>query len=261
MLQADRRPLQFELLVAGGPWIRLGISSLALSNRPLTVSRSASHTAKSEINIAREDDPLWPQIYFIEMPLASSAHDDARALAAAQKCLQFLPNSPWSANQCAWSLFEAGRYQDAIDQWRTMALMERDQDRVSLEERRLEAFRKAGVGGYAQVRLQASLSNWKSPHSNDFVSAEWFAFTGQRARRSPNWRRWSHVMTMTHYCLPLILCMTAYIVISDISHFSAAWACLFRKPVQFLSSRPRLFQPAIGPIHGVRNECTTRALV
>ncbi len=68
-----------------------------------------------------------------------------------------------------------------MDEWGKMAEMEKDPDRINLEERGREAYQRGGIRAYALVRIDAM--ERRAPetarHSNDFDPAEWYAFTSQ----------------------------------------------------------------------------------
>ncbi len=132
-----------------------------------------------EIDLAHADDPLWPQIYNIEVGVAAEARNFPRAIEAAQKSIDLSPASSYSRDRLAWCFFEAKRYEEAIAQWRLMATMDKDDERIALEDRGLAAFRQGGVAAYAKTRLDA-ITHGMTPamrrHPNDFIPAEWYAF-------------------------------------------------------------------------------------
>jgi len=132
-----------------------------------------------EVDLAHADDPLWPQVYNIEVAIAAESRNFPRAIDAAQRVVELTPESSYSRNRLAWTFFAARRYDEAIEQWRIMAAMDKDKDRAALEEAGLSAYRKGGVAAYAQVRLDAIVHGHPpgvDRHPNDFIPAEWYAF-------------------------------------------------------------------------------------
>jgi DNA-binding winged helix-turn-helix (wHTH) protein/Flp pilus assembly protein TadD/TolB-like protein len=150
--------------------------------------------ATAQIDLAHLDDPLWAQIYNIEVGIVGDGHDYQRAIAAANRAIELKPDSALGYNNLAWSYFGAERYEDAIAEWRQIALMEKDPIRLELEEQGLAAFRKGGIQAYARLRLQEierSQSNDSRAlglraaierHPNDFSLPEWHAFAGDHVR-------------------------------------------------------------------------------
>ena len=138
--------------------------------------------AKREIDEAELDDPLWPPVYSMAAFVASAARDNNRMIAASEKFRQLVPASPYCHDQLAWSYFAAKRYEDAIAEWRSMAVIENDKPRIELEDRGLAAYRQSGIAAYAQLRLEAieRHSVDLDTHANDFDPAEWYAFTGNK---------------------------------------------------------------------------------
>jgi len=134
-----------------------------------------------EIDLAHAADPAWDGAYETEAYLAGNARRMERAINASQKYVNLRPNWPPAHDSMAWSLFAAGQYPQAIAEWRLMAVLEKDEKRVGLEDDGLAAFRRGGIRAYARVRLAASLAAGKgNPHQNDFVLAEWYACAGEK---------------------------------------------------------------------------------
>ena len=132
-----------------------------------------------EIDLARAADPLWPPVYRTEAFLADRAGQVARAVQACEKHAALMPNWPPSYDQRAWAYWFAGRYEDAIADWRRMAQMENDTARMQLEDEGLQAFRRGGPSAYARVRLNAIQSGYAYHHAAmDFVPAEWYSIQG-----------------------------------------------------------------------------------
>ena len=138
--------------------------------------------AMSEIDRAVADDPLWPLVYSMATYVAGMAHDSPRAIAFAEKYVSLVPDSPESHNQLGWAYFCDKRYDEALNEWRQMAEMDKDQARIALEERGREAYHREGIVAYALVRLDAMERHDPATtrRPNDFDPAEWYAFTGQR---------------------------------------------------------------------------------
>lgn len=132
-----------------------------------------------EIDLARAADPLWPPVYRTETFLAGRAGQGARAIQASEKHAVMMPNWPPSYDQRAWAYWLAGRYEDAIADWRHMAQMENDTARMKLEDEGLEAFRRGGAAAYARVRVKTIQRGYPYSHAAmDFVPAEWYSIEG-----------------------------------------------------------------------------------
>jgi tetratricopeptide (TPR) repeat protein len=80
----------------------------------------------------------------------------------------------------AWTDFQAGRYRDAIEEWRQMAILQNDDVRVRMEDQGLEVLRTQGMRAYARLRLDAIRTKRGTAQWNDFVPAEWYACAGDR---------------------------------------------------------------------------------
>ncbi len=148
----------------------------------LLADEGHSDEALREIDLAHADDPLWPQINAIDAFVSGAAHQYSRGVEAARRNAALAPNSSFARDQLAWSLFDAGRYEDAIGEWRDTALMEKDAAWVALEDRGLEEFHRGGPAAYAAVRLSAIKDHLEtaSTHPNDFIPEEWYAYAGDR---------------------------------------------------------------------------------
>ena len=146
----------------------------------LLVIESRFDESLHQIDLAKADDPLWPQVYNIETLVAGGARSYDRAMQAARRYEELLPGSPAARDGIAWADFSLGRYEDAIAEWRIMASIEKDEWRVALEDRGLQALRQGGPVAYAKVHIDAAINqpNKTASHSNDFVPAEWEAFAG-----------------------------------------------------------------------------------
>ena len=136
-----------------------------------------------QIDLAHAADPFWPPVYMTEIFLAGAARQYSRSIDAGEKLITFMPDWPLAYDQLGLTLWYAGRYADAIDSWRKMAMLEKDEGRLELENRGLEAFRHGGVSAYAQVRLDAARSGAHWAHTeNDFDVAEWYIYAGFREK-------------------------------------------------------------------------------
>jgi DNA-binding winged helix-turn-helix (wHTH) protein/tetratricopeptide (TPR) repeat protein len=134
-----------------------------------------------EIDLAHAADPSWDGAYETEAYLAGNARQTDRSIRSARNYVNLRPNWPNAHDSLAWMLFAAGQYQQAIAEWRLMAVLEKDWSRVRLEDEGLIAFRRGGIRAYAKVRLAACLAATKGVlHRNDFVLAEWYALAGEK---------------------------------------------------------------------------------
>ena len=134
-----------------------------------------------QIDLAHAADTFWPPVYMTEIFLAGAARQYSRSIEAGKKLIALMPDWPLGYDQLGLTLWYAGRYTDAIDSWRKMATLEKDNTRLDMENRGLEAFRRGGVPAYAQVRLEAIKSGAHFAHAeNDFDVAEWSVYAGHR---------------------------------------------------------------------------------
>jgi DNA-binding winged helix-turn-helix (wHTH) protein/Tfp pilus assembly protein PilF/TolB-like protein len=134
--------------------------------------------ALHQVDMAEEDDPLWPSVYYTEMFVATSALQDERSIQAANRLVRMKPDWPLAHDQRAWALWYARRYEEAIEEWRRMASIEKDAARLKLEDDGLAAFHSGGMEAYARLHLKAIESGVKWSHENDFQPAEWSMFAG-----------------------------------------------------------------------------------
>jgi DNA-binding winged helix-turn-helix (wHTH) protein/TolB-like protein/Tfp pilus assembly protein PilF len=132
----------------------------------------------------QQSDPLWPHVYTFEQFVAAAGRDFPRQIQAAKRYAAFLPDLPLAHDRLAWALFVAGRYEEAIGEWRAMAVQEKDQERIALEDRGLAALRQGGIAAYSAVRLNAITDHLDTAasHPEDFEPAEWYAYTGNSDR-------------------------------------------------------------------------------
>jgi DNA-binding winged helix-turn-helix (wHTH) protein/tetratricopeptide (TPR) repeat protein len=138
--------------------------------------------ALREIDLARYDDPLWSQINGMDIFVSGVARQYGRGVEVAWRNVAERPNSASARELLAWSLFDAGRYDEAVREWREMAVMEKDDARVALEDKGLVELHRGGPKAYAEVRLSAiehHLDLTRS-HPGDFVPEEWYAYVGDR---------------------------------------------------------------------------------
>jgi len=129
--------------------------------------------ALREVDLAHASDPLWPPIFLTDIYLSSAAHQNARALAAAQKLISIMPDWPLAYDQSAWAFWYAGRHEEAVREWIRMAQLEQDTPRLDLEQQGLGVLRKHGVVAYSQMKLAAIHDPMSRKHPNDFQEAEW----------------------------------------------------------------------------------------
>jgi tetratricopeptide (TPR) repeat protein len=138
--------------------------------------------ALHEVDVARASDPMWAHINAVDTFVSGAAHQYGREVAAARRNVAMAPNSSRTHDQLAWSLFDAGRYEESIGEWRTTAVIDKDNARVALEDRGLAEFRRGGAAAYAAVRISAIEEHPEATtsHPHDFVPEEWYAFVGDR---------------------------------------------------------------------------------
>ena len=138
--------------------------------------------ALHQVDVARTSDPLWPYINAIDTFVSGAAHQYDRGVEAARRNVAMAPNSSRAHDQLAWSLFDAGRYEESIAEWRATAVIDKDKARVALEDRGLAEFRRGGATAYAAVRVRAIEEHQEATtsHPHDFVPEEWYAFVGDR---------------------------------------------------------------------------------
>ena len=133
-----------------------------------------------QVALAHANDPHWPSVYSMEGVLANFARRDQQAIAAGKTYLDLLPNLPLAHNTMAWIDFKAGRYQDAVAEWRQMAVLQNDSARIEFEDRGKEALKTKGIRAYAQLHLDAIQSKEGTSQWNDFKPSEWYACAGKR---------------------------------------------------------------------------------
>ena len=135
--------------------------------------------ALEEIDKAHAADPNWAPLYMTEIFLAGSARQFDRADRASDRLLHMMPDWSLAHEQSALNLWAESKYPQAIAEWRYAAVLEKNMDRVWLEDRGAEAIRSGGVPAYARLRLQAIATRKGISHEEqDFVPAEWHAYAG-----------------------------------------------------------------------------------
>jgi len=135
--------------------------------------------AFAEIDLAHANDPFWVSAYVTEAHVASVGKDVSRVQSSTRKLMELMPESPHARDGIGNAEWNIGRYVEAIAAWRAMAVIEGDRDRMDMEDRGLEAFRRGGVPAYARVRLEAIASGkGVEAHTNDFVASEWYGYAG-----------------------------------------------------------------------------------
>ena len=145
----------------------------------LLVEEGRFDEAIEQLDIARERAPFWPSVYAMEGLANVYARHDAMAIKAARHYVDLLPNLPVAHNTMAWVYFDTRHYEDAISEWRQMALLQNNVERVHLEEKGLDVFRAKGIRAYAELRLSA-IGSKAAGQVNDFSPAEWNACAGRR---------------------------------------------------------------------------------
>jgi DNA-binding winged helix-turn-helix (wHTH) protein/tetratricopeptide (TPR) repeat protein len=140
--------------------------------------------ALREIDLARDNDPLWPQVNGMDVFVSGVTRQYERGIEVAWRDVAERPHSVSARESLAWSLFDGGRYEEAIRQWREMAVMEKDTERVALEDKGLAELRRGGPKAYAEVRLNAieHHPDLTRSHPGDFAPEEWYAYVGDRDR-------------------------------------------------------------------------------
>jgi tetratricopeptide (TPR) repeat protein len=146
----------------------------------LLVEEGRFDEALEQLSLAQTNAPFWPSVYAMEGLVGVYARRDATAIAAAKHYVDLLPNLPIAHNTMAWVYFETGHYDNAIEEWRRMALLQNNQARVELEDRGMKVFQAKGIRAYAGLRLEAIRDKRGAGQVNDFMPAEWYACAGKR---------------------------------------------------------------------------------
>jgi DNA-binding winged helix-turn-helix (wHTH) protein/tetratricopeptide (TPR) repeat protein len=132
-----------------------------------------------QLELARDRAPFWPSVYAMEGLAGVYARREAMASKAARHYVDLLPNLPVAHNTMAWVYFDTRHYEEAINEWHQMALLQNNIERVRFEEKGLEVFRARGIRAYAELRLSA-IGGKAASQVNDFSPAEWNACAGHR---------------------------------------------------------------------------------
>jgi DNA-binding winged helix-turn-helix (wHTH) protein/Tfp pilus assembly protein PilF/TolB-like protein len=138
--------------------------------------------ALEQLSLAENKAPFLPSVYAIEGLVGVYARRNAVALKAAHHYVDLLPNLPIAHNTMAWVDFETKHYEDAIKEWRQMALLQNDAARVDLEDRGQAVLRSKGPRAFALFRLEAIRQKRGTRQVNDFMPAEWYACAGEREK-------------------------------------------------------------------------------
>jgi len=135
--------------------------------------------ALEQLNLAHTSAPFWPSVYAMEGLVGVYARRNKTALGAASRYAELLPGLPIAHNTLAWVYFETGHYQEAVDEWRRMALLQNDRARMELEEKGMNLLKTKGIHAYAELRLAAIENKQGVGQVNDFSPAEWYACAGR----------------------------------------------------------------------------------
>jgi DNA-binding winged helix-turn-helix (wHTH) protein/tetratricopeptide (TPR) repeat protein len=148
----------------------------------LLADEGHAEEALHEVDVARASDPLWAHINAIDTFVSGAAHQYDRGVEAARRNVAMAPNSARAHDQLAWSLFDAGRYEESIAEWRATAVIDKDKARVALEDRGLAEYSRGGAPAYAAVRISGIEEHPEATtsHPHDFIPEEWYAFVGDR---------------------------------------------------------------------------------
>jgi DNA-binding winged helix-turn-helix (wHTH) protein/Tfp pilus assembly protein PilF len=138
--------------------------------------------ALEQLSLAENKAPFLPSVYAIEGLVGVYARRNTVALKAARHYVDLLPNLPIAHNTMAWVDFETKHYEDAIKEWRQMALLQNDSARVDLEDRGQNLLHTKGLRAYAALRLEAIRERRGTRQVNDFMPAEWYACAGEREK-------------------------------------------------------------------------------
>ncbi|MDE1161461.1 MAG: winged helix-turn-helix domain-containing protein [Acidobacteriaceae bacterium] len=133
-----------------------------------------------EVNLAHALDPVWKSPYLAAMFIYSTAGQPERSLAVGTQLLERDPRASLTHLQIGWSYWYNGQYTQAVEEWRTMAELDKDSDRLEQEDMGMRALQSGGMKAYAELRLKVieSGKQWRTGH-NDLVPSEWFVYAGQ----------------------------------------------------------------------------------
>jgi DNA-binding winged helix-turn-helix (wHTH) protein/tetratricopeptide (TPR) repeat protein len=132
--------------------------------------------SEREIDLAKRDDPSWVIVYMGEVKFFEVTHQTDRMKKAAETVAALQPE--WSNSYEDW---DAGRYPQAIANWRRAAAVVADSDGVALEDRGLEIYNESGLNSYIRFRMKrAQAVADQEPHGYA-EAADWAALAGDRA--------------------------------------------------------------------------------
>ena len=141
------------------------------------------HFAESirEVNLAHRLDPSWKAPYMAAMYIYSTAGQPERSIAVGNELIAADPKAAMIHHQIGWTYWYAGLYPRAIQEWRTTAQLEKDEDRLRQEDLGMQTLQSGGVKAYAEQRLKVieSGEQWKTANT-DLVPSEWFIYAGQK---------------------------------------------------------------------------------
>jgi DNA-binding winged helix-turn-helix (wHTH) protein/Tfp pilus assembly protein PilF/TolB-like protein len=132
-----------------------------------------------QLRFAQTNDPFLPTVYAMQGLVGVYARQNTFALESAKKYVDLLPNLPITHNTLAWVDFETGHYEEAVKEWRYMAVLQNDPARIDLEDKGMAVLKSQGIHAYAQLRLDAIRSKRGVSQANDFSPAEWSVCAGK----------------------------------------------------------------------------------
>lgn len=137
--------------------------------------------ALHEADEAKADDPNWPPVLLSDAFVSAYAKNWPRAKKDANLLVQLMPDWPLAHVQAGWVYWYTGNHEQAISEWRRMAVLDKDKARVALEDQGLTVLRSSGVVAYARLRLNAARNSQHWAHADDeFQTAEWSMLAGDR---------------------------------------------------------------------------------
>ena len=135
-----------------------------------------------QMALAQKDDPLWAPVYANEVNLGFISKRFGQMWKAVDALNAIKPGSYIAYHTSAWANWEAGRYREAILDWRQADRQAGDEDGVTLQERGLAALDAGGPKAYARLRLALALQYQKEGNSSsEYLAPEWAAYAGDKA--------------------------------------------------------------------------------
>jgi DNA-binding winged helix-turn-helix (wHTH) protein/TolB-like protein len=135
-----------------------------------------------QLALAQKDDPLWAPVYENEVNLGFISRRYDRMWKAVDTLNAIKSGSHAAYHTSAWANWEAGRYRQAIVDWRQADVQEGAEDKVALQDRGLAALDAGGPKAYARLRLALAMQYQKEGQSNsDYLVPEWAAYSGDKA--------------------------------------------------------------------------------